>query len=290
MFRRRKPEDDLAAAIYKRVGERARTAELFEGCGIPDTLDGRFDSLALHAALMIDRLRREPDGEALSQACFDAIDDPDYGGARARRISPFVLEALDLPAAAVNPARGVTLKDPTERLAAFGAVDAPVAIPRGPIEEPLSLSYYQIDDYLTCPRKYQYAHVLRVPLAPHHAIVYGAALHKAVQLFHVRHARGEVMSEAELLELFESAWSNEGFVSREHEEARLEAGRSALRRFHGAHGRGRRPSLDRTERLGDLRCQRVAVEVADRDDEGVVGNIVRPVVLHGVGQSGRRDV
>ena len=42
---------------------------------------------------------------------------------------------------------------------------------RGPIDEPLSLSYYQIDDYLTCPRKYQYAHVLRVPLAPHHAIV-----------------------------------------------------------------------------------------------------------------------
>ena len=60
----------------------------------------------------------------------------------------------------------------------------------GPINEPLSLSFYQIDDYLTCPLKYKYAHVLRVPLAPHHAIIYGAALHKAVQLFHHRHARG----------------------------------------------------------------------------------------------------
>ncbi len=29
--------------------------------------------LALHAALMIDRLRREPDGEALAQAFFDAM-------------------------------------------------------------------------------------------------------------------------------------------------------------------------------------------------------------------------
>ena len=47
--------------------------ELFEACGIPDTLDGRFDALALHAALMIDRLRHEPDGEALSQAFFDAM-------------------------------------------------------------------------------------------------------------------------------------------------------------------------------------------------------------------------
>lgn len=73
MFRRRRPEEDFAAAIYKRVAEQARTAELFEACGIPDTLDGRFDSLALHAALMIDRLRREPDGEPLSQAFFDAM-------------------------------------------------------------------------------------------------------------------------------------------------------------------------------------------------------------------------
>ncbi len=76
--------------------------------------------------------------------------------------------------------------------------------------------------------------MLRIPLAPHHAIIYGAALHKAVQLFHQRHARGEVMSEAELDAVFESAWSNVGFVSREHEEARLEAGRQALRRFRQA--------------------------------------------------------
>jgi DNA helicase-2/ATP-dependent DNA helicase PcrA len=64
--------------------------------------------------------------------------------------------------------------------------------------------------------------------------VYGAALHKAVQLFHHRHAKGHVMSEAELDEVFESAWSNEGFMSRDHEEARLSAGRAALRRFRAA--------------------------------------------------------
>lgn len=73
MFRRRKPEDDFASALYGRVAEQARAAELFEACGIPDTLDGRFDSLALHAALMIDRLRREPDGEVVAQAFFDAM-------------------------------------------------------------------------------------------------------------------------------------------------------------------------------------------------------------------------
>jgi DNA helicase-2/ATP-dependent DNA helicase PcrA len=154
----------------------------------------------------------------------------DYGGARARRVSPFVLEALDLPTVAA-PGSGVAPPTPEERLAAFDRLEPPAAPERGPITEPLSLSFYQVDDYLTCPRKYHYAHVLRVPLAPHHAIVYGAALHKAVQLFHHRHARGHVMTEAELDEVLESAWTSEGFVSREHEEARLAAGRAALRRF-----------------------------------------------------------
>jgi DNA helicase-2/ATP-dependent DNA helicase PcrA len=159
----------------------------------------------------------------------------DYGGARARRVSPFVLEALDLPAAAGVPGAGATVTGAIERLAAFEAQRPPAASQAlGPIDEPLSLSFYQIDDYLTCPLKYKYAHVLRVPLAPHHAIIYGAALHKAVQLFHQRHAKGYVMTEAELEASFTLAWSNEGFVSREHEEARLEAGRAALRRFRAA--------------------------------------------------------
>ena len=73
MFKRKNPHEAFAAALYTRTAEQARQPVLFEACGIPDTLDGRFDALALHAALMIDRLRREPDGEGLAQAFFDAM-------------------------------------------------------------------------------------------------------------------------------------------------------------------------------------------------------------------------
>ncbi len=73
MFRRKNPHEAFAAALYTRTAEQARAPVLFEACGIPDTLDGRFDALALHAALVIDRLRAEPDGEALAQAFFDAM-------------------------------------------------------------------------------------------------------------------------------------------------------------------------------------------------------------------------
>ncbi len=158
----------------------------------------------------------------------------DYGGSRARKVSPFVLEALDLPGVAAEPGHGVLPPSPEERLAGFAGVDAPVVAERRAGGEPLMLSFGQVDAYLSCPLRYKYAHVLRVPVAPHHALVYGAALHKAVQIFHHRHARGHVMSEAELDEVLTSVWSNEGFVSREHEEARLEAARAALRRFRAA--------------------------------------------------------
>jgi DNA helicase-2/ATP-dependent DNA helicase PcrA len=155
----------------------------------------------------------------------------DYGGGIARRLSPFVLEALDLPATAAVPGAGAEAQAPLDRLAAF---DPPLAAPvpdRGRIEEPLLLSFYAVDDYLTCPLKYKYGHVLRVPLTPHHAMVYGSALHKAVQEFHRRHARGDVMTLDELVAAFELAWTNEGFLTRDHEEARLATGRDALRRF-----------------------------------------------------------
>ena len=155
----------------------------------------------------------------------------DYGGHRARRVSPFVLEALDLPVAAGAAGAGAKPSSPLERLQGLDRTEPSPAAARARGDEPLMLSFYAIDDYLTCPLKYKYAHLLRVPLAPHHSIIYGSALHAAVSEFHKRHARGDVMGDEELYGAFVSAWRNEGFLSREHEEARLAAGREALRRF-----------------------------------------------------------
>jgi len=153
---------------------------------------------------------------------------------RARRASQFVTEALDLPTAGF---RGESFPStthaagPLQRIAAAETPLEPPEAERLPIEGPLTLSHSAIDDYLTCPLRYKYSQVVRVPTTPHHSMVYGAALHQAVQEFHRSQARGRPLTEPELLAAFDAAWSNEGFVSREHEQARLEAGREALRRF-----------------------------------------------------------
>jgi DNA helicase-2/ATP-dependent DNA helicase PcrA len=150
-------------------------------------------------------------------------------------VSPFVIEALDLPATAATPGAGAVSSPALDRLTPLGGPAAPAVAPRlARPDEPLMLSFYAIDSYLTCPARYRYAQVLRVPTAPHHALVYGSALHSVVAEFHRRHARGQAMTETEMDAALDRTWTNEGFVSREHEEARLAAGRSALRRFRDA--------------------------------------------------------
>ncbi len=214
------------------VDGRFPTGPRREGLQIPDellheTIPGGDHHTQEERRLFYVGMTRARDELILSHAA-------DYGGRRARRVSPFVLEALDLPVAAPNAA-AVLLADPLKRLAGSAAIQGATRVcpgtPPAPSTEPLSLSFYQVDDYLTCPQKYKFNHLLRVPVSPHHSIIYGAALHRAVQEFHKRHARGEVMSELELTESFEAAWSSDGFLNRDHELARLEAGRSALRRF-----------------------------------------------------------
>ncbi len=65
---------DAAHALYLSVVEQARAEELFTRCGVPDSVDGRFETIALHAFLLLHRLKdggRE--STALSQAVFDAM-------------------------------------------------------------------------------------------------------------------------------------------------------------------------------------------------------------------------
>ena len=155
----------------------------------------------------------------------------DYGGRVARRMSPFVLEALDLP-----PATPVETLRPSvaERLARHDRRAAPRAatVPPPTVgERALNLSYGQVSDYLDCPARYRYAHVIRIPTPASHQMAYGRALHAAVQAFHRRQMGGGSMALDELHAELDAAWESVGFLTRRHEEARRLAAREALARF-----------------------------------------------------------
>ena len=74
-FFTRKPHERAGFELYSAAVGAARRPDFFANLGVPDTLDGRFDLVSLHVALLIRRLRRdaEADGPKLAQAVFDAM-------------------------------------------------------------------------------------------------------------------------------------------------------------------------------------------------------------------------
>jgi cytochrome b pre-mRNA-processing protein 3 len=71
---RRNPARDAAERAYRRVVAHARQPVFFIECGVPDTLDGRFELICMHAFLYLHRLRSEgKPGSAAGQLFFDAM-------------------------------------------------------------------------------------------------------------------------------------------------------------------------------------------------------------------------
>ena len=72
LVRRRTPA--AAGALYGAVVRQAREAAFYGEGGVPDTLDGRFELIALHAFLVLRRLKAEHGRtRVLAQAVFDEM-------------------------------------------------------------------------------------------------------------------------------------------------------------------------------------------------------------------------
>ena len=65
---------DAAERAYQWVVEQARNPMFFKEFGVPDTLDGRFELICLHAFLYLHRLKSEqPQSAMVSQTFFDTM-------------------------------------------------------------------------------------------------------------------------------------------------------------------------------------------------------------------------
>ena len=80
MFRRADKTRSAARAIHQALTHRARSAVFHSGFGVPDTIDGRFDLLALHAFLVMEALKTQGAlgdrlGAELANAIFSGFDE-----------------------------------------------------------------------------------------------------------------------------------------------------------------------------------------------------------------------
>lgn len=71
----RRRRNRIAGLLYARAVEQARRPWLFKAARVPDSLDGRFDMIALHVFLVLHRLQSiDRDGaRELGQALFDLM-------------------------------------------------------------------------------------------------------------------------------------------------------------------------------------------------------------------------
>lgn len=72
LFRRK--QSSIPFAVYGQIVEQSRNPVFYADLGVPDTIDGRFDMIALHLALVNRTLRkREAPLPQLSQEVFDVF-------------------------------------------------------------------------------------------------------------------------------------------------------------------------------------------------------------------------
>lgn len=73
-FRRARPETDIPAALYGAVVAQSRNSTLYTDLGVPDTVEGRFEMVVAHLALVLRRVWQGGDeARALGQATFDVF-------------------------------------------------------------------------------------------------------------------------------------------------------------------------------------------------------------------------
>jgi cytochrome b pre-mRNA-processing protein 3 len=78
VFRRflRRPAEDggIATALYGVIVAQARVPDFYSVLGVPDTVDGRFEMVALHLFLLLERLERGDERQReTGQQVFDAF-------------------------------------------------------------------------------------------------------------------------------------------------------------------------------------------------------------------------
>jgi DNA helicase-2/ATP-dependent DNA helicase PcrA len=92
----------------------------------------------------------------------------------------------------------------------------------------LALSASDIETYRSCPLRYKFARVLRIPTEPTVGQRFGIVVHQVLERYHA--AGGETLSQ--LLDLFESCWRRGGFRDSDAERELRGKARVALERYH----------------------------------------------------------
>ncbi len=118
-------------------------------------------------------------------------------------------------------------------------------------------SYSQLTTFKSCPRKYQYAYIYKIPQPPSGALSFGISLHNTLLGFYrlVEQSKqsslfmefNEDLSQEQLLKIYNEKWIYQGYESKQHMETAKVRGGEILKLFY-IHFKERIPSIEFLEK------------------------------------------
>lgn len=198
---------------------------------------------------------------------------PDYGGARPKKPSRFLVEAglLGTSGSSLPPASETEGELPSpgavthQQLPTIGTGEekkpAPYALPA-------FYSFTQLQAFGTCPYQYRFAHILKIPRRGKAPFSFGQTIHLTLQkffeLYLQRSGRGQgslfqqppaepvtaadnVVSQAELLAIYNGCWIDHWYDDAEQKAQYRAKGEQILKDFYAKHA-GDWPKVDMLER------------------------------------------
>lgn len=103
------------------------------------------------------------------------------------------------------------------------------------LPKPKKLSYTQLDNYSTCPLRYKFSYVYRIPSRRRNALTFGSNIHSTLEDFFTLVQDKKPVDEKVLLNLFEEHWNPFGYTSKMDEKNYWKSGIDSLKIFYQKH-------------------------------------------------------
>lgn len=153
-----------------------------------------------------------------------------YGeGKRERKVSAFVGEAIGEKALMTQIMKKTQEK---KQLTMFEFERKDTHIEGTNIPKKNSFSFSQLNTYKTCPLRFKYQYVLKIPVQPSAAASFGATIHRVLQEFYKRHIAGDNPTLTDLNTLLDQYWTPVGYTSKIFEEKMKATGQKMLTDFY----------------------------------------------------------
>lgn len=167
----------------------------------------------------------------------------DYGGARDKKISHFLVEFFDNPGLATS-LNAVVAKEDVALLRDLDELESVPEIKKNVFLLPERFSFSQLEAYANCPLQYKFNFILKIPVAEKVNFIFGRVMHDVLRDFlaNVLLSSGQAKlfgtaenikpSLKDLLKIYQERWHPYGFETKEEQQEYYQKGHQILENFY----------------------------------------------------------